>query len=191
MTPSLDLTRVVVVGTSCSGKSTFARQLADTLGVPCVELDALYWGPRWTPRPEFLGDVVAAAHMPHWVMDGNYSAVREIVWGRCTAIVWLDYSFARVFFRALRRTARRVVTGERLYAGNRETIRGALLDPTGIPWWVLRTYWKRRREFPDLLRRPEYGHAAVIHFRTPPAAAAFLTECVGSNPGAGRPDGRG
>ena len=191
MTLSLDLTRVVVVGVSCSGKSTFARRLADTLGVPCVELDALYWGPRWTPRSEFRKDVIAAARKPRWVMDGNYSAVREIVWGRCTAIVWLDYSFARVFSRALRRTTRRIVTGERLYAGNRETIRGALLDPTGIPWWVLRTYWKRRREFPELLRRPEYAPAAVFRIKTPAAAAAFLSECAGSDCGAGRPDRRG
>jgi adenylate kinase family enzyme len=182
MTPSPDLARVVVVGTSCAGKSTFARRLAGTLGVPCVELDALYWGADWTPRSEFRGDVVAAAKKPRWVMDGNYSGVREIVWGRCTAIVWLDYSFARVFSRALRRTAHRIVTGERLYAGNRETIRGALFDPTGIPWWVLRTYWKRRREFPQLFRRPEYAHAALIHLETPPAADAFLAECSGLDP---------
>jgi adenylate kinase family enzyme len=180
--PAPDLTRVVVVGTSCSGKSTLARRLANTLGVPCVELDALYWGPGWTPRSEFRQDVVAAAQKLRWVMDGNYSAVREIVWGRCTAIVWLDYSFARVFSRALRRTARRVVTGERLYAGNRETIRGALLDPTGIPWWVLRTYCKRRREFHELFCRPEYRHAAVIRFQTPAATAAFLAECSGREP---------
>jgi len=91
----------------------------------------------------------------------------------------------------LRRTARRIVTGERLYAGNRETIRGALLDPTGIPWWVLRTYWKRRREFPELFRRPAYTHATVIHFKAPAAAGAFLAACSGSDPGAGRTGGRG
>lgn len=107
-------------------------------------------------------------------MDGNYSAVRDIIWRRSTAIVWLDYSFARVFSRALRRTVRRVVTGERLYAGNRETIGNALFDTEGILWWVVRTHRKRRREFPDLLRRPEYGDATVIQFRAPAEAEAFL-----------------
>ncbi|HEV8143011.1 MAG TPA: hypothetical protein VGQ77_09135 [Methylomirabilota bacterium] len=118
--------------------------------------------------------MLLAAEQPHWVVDGNYAAVRDIVWPRCSAIVWLDYSFVRVFFRALRRTARRIVTGERLYGGNRETIANALFDPTGIPWWVMRTHAKRRRDYPTLLRRPEYSHVTVIQLRTPAAAEAFL-----------------
>jgi hypothetical protein len=124
---------------------------------------------------------------PRWVIDGNYSAVRDIIWRRSSAIVWLDYSFARVFLRALRRTARRIITRERLYAGNRETVRSALFDTDGIPWWVIRTHGKRRRAFPALLKRPEYGHAAAIHLDRPAAAEAFLVAvCVRSetiNPG--------
>jgi adenylate kinase family enzyme len=171
-----DLARVVVVGTSGSGKTTFARRLATTVGSPCIELDALYWGPAWTPRGEFQQDVHAAVAQSRWVIDGNYSAVRDVIWRRATAIVWLDYSFARVFARALRRTARRLVTRERLYGGNRETIRTSLFERDGIPWWVIRTHGMRRREFPALLRRPEYAQATVIRFDRPARAAAFLAE---------------
>ena len=97
-------------------------------------LDAFYWGPEWTPRAGFQLHVSAAVARQRWVIDGNYSAVRHLIWRRATAIVWLDYSFGRVFGRALRRTARRVLTGERLYGGNRETIHNALLDRvTGSP----------------------------------------------------------
>lgn len=168
------LTRVVVVGTSCSGKTTLARRLATILGTPHVELDALYWGPAWTLRPDFQQEVLAAAEQPRWVIDGNYSAVRDVIWRRGTVIVWLDYSFARVLSQALRRTARRIVTRERLYGGNRETIRNALFDREGIPWWVVRTHARRRRQFLDLFKRPEYGHATVIPLKTPAAARAFL-----------------
>ena len=172
----MNLTRVVVVGTSCSGKTTFARRLARILGAQHIELDALYWGPEWTPRPAFRDDVLAAVQQPQWVIDGNYSAVRDTIWRRCTAIVWLDYSFARVFSRALRRTMRRVVTGERLYGANRETIKGAFFDPEGIPWWVVRTHAKRRREYPELFGRSEYRHATVIRLSAPAAAEGFLAE---------------
>jgi adenylate kinase family enzyme len=181
MTP-LNLTRVVVVGTSCAGKTTLARRLAGILGIEHIELDSVYWGPEWTPRPDFIQSVLAIAQRPRWVIDGNYSAVRDIIWRRCSAIVWLDYSFARVFSQALQRTARRIITRERLYAGNQETVRSALFDADGIPWWVIRTHGKRRRDFPELLRRPEYGHAAVIRLDRPAAAEAFLSE-VSVGPG--------
>jgi ATP-dependent protease Clp ATPase subunit len=37
--------RLVVVGTSAVGKTTFARALATALQVPFVELDELHWSP--------------------------------------------------------------------------------------------------------------------------------------------------
>lgn len=169
----------MVVGTSCSGKTTFARRLATILGTPCFELDALYWGPGWTRRPDFHQEVLAAAQQPRWVIDGNYSSVRDIIWRRCTAIVWLDYSFARVFSQALRRTVRRVVNRERLYGGNRETLGNALFDPEAPLWLVVRTHGKRRGEFPELFRRPEYGHTSVIRLRAPAAAERFLAGASG------------
>ena len=174
MIPALNLTRVAVVGTSCAGKTTLARRLADILASEHVELDSIYWGPGWTPRPDFIQTVLAIAQRPRWVIDGNYSAVRDIIWRRSSAIVWLDYSFARVFSQALRRTARRIITRERLYAGNRETVRNALLARDGIPWCVIRTHGKRRRDFPELLRRSDYRHAAVIQLDRPAVAEAFL-----------------
>ena len=68
--------RILVVGTSGAGKSRLAGQLAAALGVPHVELDALYWGPDWTPRPraDFEAGVRQAAAAPAWVIDGNHGS---------------------------------------------------------------------------------------------------------------------
>jgi adenylate kinase family enzyme len=81
--------RVVVVGTSCAGKTTFARQLATALKAPHVELDALYWGPNWTPVPmeRFRAAAAAVTAEPRWVCDGNYAMVRDVMWRRATALV--------------------------------------------------------------------------------------------------------
>lgn len=167
--------RVAVVGASCAGKTTFARRLSRALDVPHVELDALYWGPGWSPAPpeDFRASVRDAIAAPAWVVDGNYSAVRDLVWGRATSIVWLDLPFRVVFSRALGRTIRRAITREELFGGNRESLRG-ITDRDWIPWWVLRTFRERRRRYEDLLRRPEFAHLRVLRLTRPAEADAIL-----------------
>ena len=123
--------RVVVVGTSCSGKTTLARRLSQVLGSPHVELDAIHWEPGWQERPvdEVRRMAGEAAAGERWVMDGNYSAVRDIVWGRATAVAWLNYPFRVVLWRCLCRTIRRAITREELFSGNREKLQEVLPEP--------------------------------------------------------------
>src|SRR5688572_5952848 len=134
-----DQPRIVVVGTSGSGKTTLARRLAEMLGRWHIELDALHWGPNWTPRPEFAELVEEAIAHDAWVLDGNYSKVRDAVWQRATALVWLNYSFPVIFYRALSRTLKRILDQQQIHNGNRESFRVAFLEKDGIPWWVIRT----------------------------------------------------
>src|SRR5687767_11571867 len=111
--------RWVVVGTSGSGKSTFARSLAQAIEAPYVELDHLHWAPQWTPRPreEFESAVLAATSGERWVVDGNYSYVQPKFWPLATHIVWLNFSRTVVFPRVIRRTLKRIVTRQALWAG--------------------------------------------------------------------------
>src|SRR4051794_16280576 len=87
--------RIVIVGSSCAGKTTLAALIAQARNWPRVELDELYWSTDWTPRrqAEFFALVDAATTPDTWVLAGNYSASRPIVWPRATTIVWLNYSF--------------------------------------------------------------------------------------------------
>jgi len=66
--------RVVILGSSGAGKSTFARALGARLGVPVVHLDALFWQPGWVePAPEaFRAAVAGALAGDAWVSDGNF-----------------------------------------------------------------------------------------------------------------------
>ena len=173
-----DLSRTVVVGTSCSGKTTFARQLAARLRAPPIELDALHWLPDWQPRERaaFLALVEQATAAPAWVADGNYSRARSLLWPRASAVVWLNYPFRIVLARALRRTVVRAVTREELWAGNRESLRLAFLSRQSILWWVLTTYRRRRREFRALFDQPPWPHLALIELGHPRAAARFLAD---------------
>ena len=176
--------RVVVIGTSCSGKTTFASQLADKLVIAPTELDVLNWLPDWEVQPleEFRSLVAEIVAQDLWVIDGNYSKVRDIIWPRATHLVWLNYSFWTVFSRALSRTSRRVISREELFAGNRESLSRALFNPESIVWWVLRTYKRRRREYPQLFQLPQNKHLEIIELKNQIEADRFFS---GIQPGHG------
>jgi adenylate kinase family enzyme len=168
--------RVVVVGSTGAGKTTFARALAAALGVLHIELDALHWGPDWTPVPAemFRAQVIAATDGLGWVVDGNYSVVRDVLWPRADTLVWLDYAPWVIARRLLRRTARRVLRREELWNGNRESLWKQFFSRDSLFLWAMRTYHRRRREYTALLRRPEYAHLRVVRLRTPGAAEQWL-----------------
>jgi adenylate kinase family enzyme len=180
--------RIAVVGTSGSGKTTLAHRLAQQLGIPHVELDALYWDPNWTPAPPDLFRERAAEALSGqtWTADGNYSTVRDIVWKRADTVVWLDYSLPVIMGRVTWRTLRRSIGREELWNENRERLQEALLSRDSIVWWALRTYHRRKKEFPNLFSLPEYAHLNVVHLRSPQAAREWLST-QGAMPGERQP----
>lgn len=168
--------RIAIVGTSGSGKTTLARHLALRLGIPHIELDALHWEPNWTPAPldVFRDRTSRALNGEAWTTDGNYSRVRDIVWSRADTLVWLDYPLAVIMARVTRRTIRRSLMRQELWNGNRERLLAACCGRDAIIWWALRTYRRRRKEYPILLSQPENAHLTVVHLQSPRAAGEWL-----------------
>lgn len=177
MNPSLSNCgqRISVVGTSGSGKTTLARQISHCLVIPHVELDALNHEPNWTEAPTdvFRQRVEHSLRVDRWVVDGNYTKVRDIVWSRADTVVWLDYSLPITMGRVVRRTFRRVVTQEELWNGNRETWQ-MMFSRDSIILWTLTTYRKNRQQYPILFKQAEYAHLKVVHLHSPQATNAWL-----------------
>ncbi|HEY7349423.1 MAG TPA: hypothetical protein VH599_14000 [Ktedonobacterales bacterium] len=172
--------RIVVVGTTSSGKSTLASQLGERLGLPHVELDALYWDANWTPAaPDVFRERVAQAlGVDGWVVDGNYHMVRDIVWQRANTIIWLDYPLPLILWRLARRTIWRITRRPELWNGNRETWRGTFFSRDALFIWILQTYKRRRLEYPELFARPEHAHLAIARFRSPRATQQWLASLI-------------
>lgn len=158
---------------SGAGKSTLAAALAARLDVAHTELDALFWGPSWEPSApsDFRDAVDHAAGAAGWVIDGNYSLVRPLVWPRADAIVWLNLPFALVFGRVFARTARRVFRRELLWGTNRESLFRTFFHHESILWWVLSAYRRRRRQMSALMGSPDYPHAKWLEMRRAPRDA--------------------
>lgn len=168
--------RVVVVGTSGSGKTTLARQLASILDITAVELDALHWEANWTPAsPSVLRERVdAALRGESWVVDGNYSKLRDLTWGRADTVVWLDYSLRVVMTRVIRRTFTRAFRKVELWNGNRERLSNAVFSKDSILLWALQTHGRNRREYARLIGQDEYAHLNVVRLSSPGATRLWL-----------------
>ena len=174
--------RLVVVGVSGSGKTTLARQLAQELSLPHVELDALFWEANWqaVSRPVFRGRVQTVTTGDAWIVDGNYSHARDIVWGRATHLVWLDYGLVRVMGRVIGRTVRRMVSRQVLWSGNRETFSNAI-GRDSIIWYAFTSHRRFRQKYLALFDSEEYRHLHVYRLKDPGEASHWLRTTVQPN----------
>ncbi|MBW4615042.1 MAG: adenylate kinase [Desmonostoc vinosum HA7617-LM4] len=172
--------RISVVGTSGSGKTTLAKQISQRLAIPHVELDYLHWEPNWVETPDDVmrERVSQAVSGKSWVVDGNYSKMRDIVWGRADTVVWLDYSFPVVMSRIVWRTISRIVTQQEVCNGNCETWKTSFFGRDSIVLWALTTYGKNRQKYSLLLQEPEYSYLNLVHLRSPTSAQSWLLSLI-------------
>ena len=174
--------RICVKGTSGSGKSTFAAELARRLDLAYVELDALFWGPNWTePNSEAFRACVceAMAAAPHgWVIDGNYdSRLGDTVTSSADVIVWLDLPLHLKVRRVWGRTIYRIRNQVELWNGNRETWRDAFLSRESLLVWMIQTHFRHRRDWPGRFEvDPRF-----VRLRSEAEAFAWLEEQTRAN----------
>lgn len=172
-------TKIQVVGPSCAGKSTLAEQLAQRLGLPFVELDALFWKPNWTEpeEDEFAETLRQVNSVGQWVMAGNYFRhTSELLWNEIDAVVWLDFPLRIVLPRIVRRSWRRHRRNELLWGTNRERF---------WPMWKL---WSKEsllgytlskhKVYGERLRRaqsdPRFAHIRWVRLKSPGEVERWL-----------------
>ena len=166
--------RVLVAGVGGCGKTTLAGRIAAVTGGPHKEIDALFHGPNWIPRPEFLDDVRALVQSEAWTTEWQYSAARPILAARADLLLWLDLPFWRVTFpRILRRTTHRRWHRTRLWNGNVEPpLSQAITDPEHIIRWAVRTRRKYATIVPAL--QVQEPHLTMVRLRTDDEVEAWL-----------------
>ena len=171
--------RVSIVGVPGSGKTTIGRRLATSLGVPLVELDEIFHQPGWEDLPldDFRSRVSDAVSRDEWVVDGNYSAVQDLVWQRAETVVWLDLPRRVVMRRVVIRTVRHASTREELWNGNREPLSNFYRwDPQkNIVRWAWAKYADYGDRYAAAIEDPLHAHIRFIRLRSAAEVDAFVT----------------
>ena len=180
MNPIFPYKHIIIVGSTSSGKSTLAEQLANRFGFHFIDLDALHWEPNWTEAPleMFRERVSSATQVPAWVVAGNYHTVRDLIWPQAEAIIWLDYSLPRIFWQLTRRTFTRWWKNELLWGTNYENLwmHFKLWSDESLYHWLFKTYWRRKQEYPEALALPEHQHLKLMRFHDPKETDVWLKQ---------------
>lgn len=175
--------RVLIIGPTGSGKTTLARTLSKIGNLPHIELDLLRYGRSWreAPTEEFIGEVARLVDQNSWIIDGNYSSVRELAWNRADLIVWLDYSLLRVLCRLSLRTSRRLITGADVGNGNREQLRRVFSNQS-IILWAIRSHAPLRKEYEIKLEQLHAAAPKIVRHRSPQETRTWLSAVKGISP---------
>jgi adenylate kinase family enzyme len=175
--------RICIVGNSGSGKTTLAAELSAALAVPHLELDSVFHQPGWLPLPadEFRAAVSAFAAGEAWIIDGNYSAVRDVAWSRADTVVWLDPPRWRALRQLVWRTLRRIGSGAELWNGNREPWSNLFrLHPDkSVIAWAWTQHRVVRERYLQAQADPANAHLEFFRLRSRDEVAAFVSRSRG------------
>lgn len=170
--------KIMVVGTSCTGKSTLAAQIGERLQMTHFDLDELHWMPNWETRPApELRQILFERVLPlsRWVLSGNYTtAGRDNIWRDVQTLIWLDLSLFTTLKRYVKRTYRRIRYKELCCNGNIETLRSSIFTHEILLKYILKAHFFTRRPLYKRWMKNEMHDKHWIVLRSPKEVEAFL-----------------
>jgi adenylate kinase family enzyme len=167
--------KIIILGSSCSGKTTLAKRLAKINHAKPIDLDDLNWLPGWKSRP--TDEMIAKLENEiwgekKWIISGNYRGTHAFTMPKATCVIWLDFRLRLVLWRMLKRTLQRIVTQEEICNGNRETIYGTFFDKENLFSYTIHTYAKRKEQFSNL--GDVYPHLEIYRITSPKKLEKFV-----------------
>ena len=169
--------RILIYGVTGSGKSTLAARLSAKTGVRWHSVDDLTWQPGWIEVP--TGRQRALIHNicqePEWILDTAYSKWLDEPLGRAELIVALDYQRWFSLQRLVRRTLARLIDGQLVCNGNRETLR-QIVSTDSIIVWHFKSFRRKRQRIQQWMIDP--SAPPVHHFTSARRTEQWLTEAA-------------
>ena len=159
--------RIMIIGSPGSGKSTFARKLAEITSLPLIHLDMHYWKDGWveSSKEEYKQWQRKVVEADTWIIDGNYGGSMDIRLSKADTVINFNIS-------------RWVCIGgyfKRVFTGRKRTDM-----PKGCPEYLDLKFIKYIWEFPqnsaeeNKKRIKLYKDLHVIDFRSRGESKEFL-----------------
>jgi adenylate kinase family enzyme len=173
------MNKIIVIGTTGSGKSTIAKKLSDKLNVPHIQLDLLFWRPNWrqSTDEEFFLKIENAIAQPQWILDGNYGKANHLTWKEADTVIWIDFPFWLTFYQNLKRSLARAIIRKELWegTGNRESF-SRMFSKDSILIWLFKTYSSNISRYQARMLAPEYKHINFYRLRSRKEVSDFLNK---------------
>jgi len=98
-------TKIMIIGSGGSGKTTLAKELGRIKNLPVIHLDKHFWNSGWieTPREEWRETQQALFASDSWIADGNYTGTLELRLERADTILFLDLPRSLRIYRVIKR----------------------------------------------------------------------------------------
>ncbi len=164
--------RILVIGSSGSGKSTFARRLGELLSLEVIYLDKLFWSSGWveTPKDEWRTVVEKSLQGDSWIIDGNYSATMDLRLPACDTVIFLETPRIICIYRILKRVI--------LYKkGSRPDIPAGCDEK--FDWEFVKIVWSyptRSKPKVEALLRQFESEKNIIRLKSKKEIESFLTK---------------
>jgi adenylate kinase family enzyme len=169
--------KIIIAGPVGAGKTTLSKLLSKKLSIPHIELDHIYWLPGWQVRPVEERIKIASekiSPLSKWIVCGNHSYLKDVIWNNADTVIWLDYSFWRCFFRALKRAFNLIYTKKEICGGNRESFFHLFFSKKSILVYLVKGYRKLKKRYSNMMNSPEYKHLTFVHLRSPKETEKWL-----------------
>ncbi|MFT6191193.1 MAG: adenylate kinase family enzyme [Paraglaciecola sp.] len=140
--------KIIITGTTCTGKTTLGKKLAKVYSIKQVDLDDFHFLPNWVEKEDkvFVDDVRKELKtLDKWIVTGSYQTLlKDTVWQEASLIIWLDYPLNLILRRYFIRTYRRVFLKEKCCGENYESLTRTF-SKESLFFWIFKTYWHRKR----------------------------------------------
>lgn len=97
--------KILVLGSSGAGKSTFSRRLGECWAIEVIHLDSYYWQPNWVEPPweKWHEKLNILLQRDAWIMDGNYINSLDFRLKYADSVVFIDFNRYVCLWRCFKR----------------------------------------------------------------------------------------